>query len=274
MLQCRDRKGIVAAVSEFILNIGGTILAADQHSTDPLNGVFFMRVEFLVPGQDAPDARSLRDSFAPLAGQLGSEWTIREADERLRCGILVSKPGHCLFELLYLWRSGELPVDLAFVLSNCEGHRRLVEMFSVPFHFIPSGREDRQEGAIRELCGETDFLILARYMLTLSPEFLKGYGKDIINIHHGFLPSFKGAHPYKQAYDQGVKIIGATAHFVTEKLDEGPIITQMVESVTHKDTVVSLTRKGKKLEKHALADAVLKYLEHRIIRHGARTIVF
>jgi formyltetrahydrofolate deformylase len=189
-------------------------------------------------------------------------------------GIMVSRPGHCLFELLYLWRSGELRCTIPFVISNDEAHRELVEQFKIPFYFVDATRDRRSEEEILSIVGETDFLVLARYMLTLSADFLASYGKDIINIHHGFLPQFKGAHPYKQAFDQGVKVIGATAHFVTEKLDEGPIICQRVEQVSHRDNVASLTRKGKNLEKGALASAVADYLCRRVIRFGSKTIIF
>lgn len=233
-----------------------------------------MHVEFATD-RSRWDKVSLARDFASIAADFNAEFKIYDKQEKLRMGILVSKPDHCLFELLYLWKSKELVVEIPFVVSNFEGHRELVESYGIPFYFIPATKEERKEQELLTLAKEkSDFLVLARYMLILSPQFLKEYNKDIINIHHGFLPSFKGAHPYRQAFQEGVKVIGATAHFVTDKLDEGPIITQRVEYVSHRDDVASLIRKGKNLEKHSLADAVLNYIDYRIIRHGNKTIVF
>ena len=274
LFQCKDQKGIVAGITEFIFRKGGNIITAEQHSTDPANGHFFFRVEFCLAGGTA-DADSLSRDFGMVAGRFAAQWHIFDSRAKMRMGILVSRPGHCLFDLLYLWRSGDLRVDIPFVLSNHESHRPLVEQFGVPFCYIPAAVSDRREAEVlARVKGQSDFLVLARYMLTLSPDFLTSYGNDIINIHHGFLPSFKGARPYHQAYERGVKVIGATAHFVTEKLDEGPIICQKVEGVSHKDDVESLTRKGRNIEKHALSSAVADYAGHRVIRFGARTIVF
>lgn len=273
LFQSKDQKGIVAGVSDFIFRKGGNIISAEQHSTDPENGQFFLRVGFHC---DPPeDAASLRTAFAACADAFGARWNIYDSRERMRMGIMVSKPDHCLFDLLYLWRSGELAVDIPFVISNHEPHRQIVSQFGVPFHFVPAVKTDRRETQVLELArGACDFLVLARYMLTLSPEFLASYAKDIINIHHGFLPSFKGAKPYHQAYAKGVKVIGATAHFVTDRLDEGPIICQQVESVSHRDDIASLIRKGKNLEKHALSSAIAAYAGHRVIRFEDKTIVF
>ncbi len=272
LLTCGDQKGIIAGISDFIFRKGGNIIDAQQHSTDPRNGRFFMRVEFCCsPGESA---LSLSNAFAPVAEALGAQWRIYDAGHRMSMGIMVSRPDHCLFELLYLWRSGELRADIPFVISNSESHRTLVSQFGIPFHFIPASSADRREGEILQAARKADLLVLARYMLTLSPDFLSSFGKDIINIHHGFLPSFKGANPYRQAYEKGVKVIGATAHFVNEKLDEGPIICQEVERVSHRDDLASLVRKGKSLEKRALASAVNAYLDHRVIRYGETTVVF
>lgn len=274
LFQSRDRKGIVAGITDFIFKKGGNILAAEQYSTDPSNGHFFIRVEFFI-SDGGWSARRLSAEFAPFASDFDAIWSIADTRERMRMGILVTKPDHCLYDLLYLWRSGELNADISFVLTNCEAHRPMVEQFGIPFYFVPSSKEDRMEDHLLALVkGACDFLVLARYMLTLSRGFLDSYGKDIINIHHGFLPSFKGARPYHQAHAQGVKVIGATAHFVTEKLDEGPIICQKVEPVSHKDSVQSLMRKGKNLEKDALSSAVVDYADHRVIRFGGKTIVF
>jgi formyltetrahydrofolate deformylase len=273
LFQSKDQKGIVAAITDFVFKKGGNIVSAEQYSTDPEGGQFFLRLEFHC-GSGAT-AGSLAADFTATAGKFRAVWSIHDNRQRLRMGILVSKPDHCLFELLYLWRSGELAVDIPFVLTNCEEHRQLVSQFGVPFYFIPAKKDDRMEQHLLALVkGASDFLVLARYMLTFSKGFLDAYGKDIINIHHGFLPSFKGANPYRQAYETGVKVIGATAHFVTEKLDEGPIICQKVEHVSHRDDVAALIRKGKNLEKHALSSAIADYIAHRVISFGEKTIVF
>ena len=190
-------------------------------------------------------------------------------------GILVSQESHCLADILYLYNAGELNVKIPFVLSNCPKHEQLVKQYNLPFIFVPAAKNDRREEEILErVNSETDFLVLARYMLVLSKDFLRNYSKDIINIHHGFLPSFKGPDPYGEALRKGVKIIGATAHFVNEELDEGPIITQEVECVSHKDSRDDLVRKGRNLENKALANALFKYLDYRVIRHENKTIVF
>jgi formyltetrahydrofolate deformylase len=274
LFQCADQRGIVARISDFIFNHGGNIITADQYSTDPENGAFFLRIEFLLD-YDHCNRTDLNKEFLPILASFNSQWHLYDKHERLRMGIFVSKPDHCLHELLYLWKSGELRVSIPFVAGNCDAHRELVESHKIPFHFIPATPTDRRESEFLALAqAESDFLVLARYMMVLSHDFLRQYGKDIINIHHGFLPSFKGAHPYRQAFDQGVKVIGATAHFVNEKLDEGPIITQLVEYVSHKDSVDSLVRKGKKLEQHALAKAIDAYVDHRVLRFQNKTIVF
>lgn len=274
LFQCADQRGIVAKISDFIFKNGGNIITADQYSTDPENGAFFLRIEFLLD-YDHCNRTDLHTAFLPISASFNAQWHLYDKHERLRMGIFVSKPDHCLHELLYLWKSGELRVSIPFVASNCDAHRELVESHKIPFHFIPATPTDRREPEFLALAkAESDFLVLARYMMVLSHGFLQQYGKDIINIHHGFLPSFKGAHPYRQAFDQGVKVIGTTAHFVNEKLDEGPIITQMVEYVSHQDSVDSLVRKGKKLEQHALAKAIEAYVDHRVLRFQNKTIVF
>lgn len=274
LFQCHDQKGIVAKISEFILACEGNIVTADQHSTDPEGGHFFMRVEFVL-AKPEPILETLHVRFQPLAEEFQAQWCIYDKSKPMRMGILVSKPGHCLFDLLYLRGSGELKAQISFVASNFPGHRALVEQFGVPFHFIPATNNNTHEDTLLSLAlPNTDFLVLARYMQILSPEFLRNYGKDIINIHHGLLPSFKGPDPYRQAFDKGVKVIGATAHFVTNTLDEGPIIAQDVVSVCHRDDHHSLTLKGKNLEKKALAQAVMNYLDYRVIRYAEKTIVF
>ncbi len=274
LFQSADQKGIGAKISDFILKHGGNIITADQHTTDPKNGDFFMRVEFIIEGPSA-DKSVLSDDFFPVGRKFGAQWKIHCKQDNLRMGILVSQADHCLFDLLYLWRSGQLKVDLSFVISNYEKHRKIADQFEVPFYFIPAQRNDRHENEIMALVKKkTDFLVLARYMLVLSEDFLKEYFQDIINIHHGLLPSFKGANPYRQALDKGVKVIGATAHFVNERLDTGPIIAQATEEVTHKDDLASLMLKGMNLEKKALAEAILNYIDYRVVRYKNKTVVF
>jgi formyltetrahydrofolate deformylase len=274
LFQCQDRKGIVARISDFILKIGGNIITADQYSTDPQGGYFFIRIEFILDN-DAYGRRQLISAFEPVAGEFGANWNIYDRSENLRMGIFVSEPDHCLVDLLYLWKTKELKVEIPFVLSNCEKHRKLVEGHNLAFYYVAANKDNRYEAELLSYALErTDFLVLARYMLVLSADFLQKYNKDIINIHHGFLPSFKGADPYGQALKKGVKVIGSTAHFVNNQLDDGAIISQEVEYVSHKDSRQDLIRKGRQVEKKALAAAVSSYLDYRIIKHENKTIVF
>lgn len=276
LIQSPDRKGLVARVSEFIFTHDANIIAADQYSTDPSNGRFFMRLEFCF-NESRLAPKTLETEFASLAATLDAQWEIHYATRAMRMGILVSKQDHCLFDLLYRWRSKELFVDIPFVISNHADLCEIVKSYNIPFYHIPALISDKQasEKQIIEIAREQcDFLVLARYMQILSSGFLNDFGKDIINIHHSFLPSFKGADPYRQAYERGVKIIGATAHYVTIDLDEGPIIEQCVERVSHRDNVDALRRKGRNLEKLALSNAVRAHCEHRIIRYQNKTIVF
>ncbi len=274
LFQCQDRQGIVAKISQFIFKIGGNIITADQHSTNPQGGYFFMRVEFVL-GDQQYNLQSLILAFKPVADEFQASWNLYDRSEILRMGIFVSEPDHCLVDLLYLWSAGELKVKIPFVLSNCEKHRKLVAGYDLPFYYVPADKDNRREPELLSYaCGATDFLVLARYMLVLSQDFLQKYNRDIINIHHGFLPSFKGADPYGQALKKGVKVIGSTAHFVNNQLDEGPIIAQEVEYVSHKDNVQDLIRKGKDAEKKALAQALVSYIDYRIIKHESKTIVF
>ncbi|MFA5350472.1 MAG: formyltetrahydrofolate deformylase [Candidatus Omnitrophota bacterium] len=274
LFQCLDQKGIVARISDFILKHGGNIVAADQYSTDPEGGYFFMRVEFILT-KEQHNKDFLTEEFSATGREFSAQWKIIDKSQTLRMGIFVSEDDHCLIDLLYLCMSGELNVKIPFVLSNNEKHRKLLSQHNIPFHYVPASKENRREAELLSYAlDSTDFLVLARYMLVFSPEFLRKYNKDIINIHHGFLPAFKGADPFGQALKQGVKVIGATAHFVNDKLDEGPIISQEIEHVSHKDNRQSLIRKGRNLEKKALANAILSYIDYRIIRHENKTIVF
>lgn len=276
LFQCPDRSGIVARISEYIHSNGANMVQADQYSTGDEDARFFMRVEFEFDRSVLGPERLHRD-FSLIAAELDAEWQIHFRSSRLRMGIMVSKFDHCLNDLLYRWKSGELEVDIPFVISNHETLRADVEAAGIAFHCIPveKGAKAAAEAAqLQLLHGQTDFLVLARYMQILSGDFIREYGRDIINIHHSFLPSFVGADPYRQAYLRGVKIIGATAHFVTEDLDEGPIIEQMVERVNHRYDVAGLKRLGRNLEQLALARAVHAQLEHRILRYRNKTVVF
>ncbi len=274
LFQCQDRKGIVAKISDFILKHEGNIVTADQHSSDPQGGYFFIRVEFILD-QDQYAKKDLISAFSPIAKEFGADWNFYDKSEALRMGIFVSEPDHCLVDLLYLWNAGELKVKIPFVLSNYEKHRKVVTGYNIPFYYVPANKDNRRESELLTYAaGSTDFLVLARYMLVLSPDFLKKYNQDIINIHHGFLPFFKGADPAGRALEEGVKVIGSTAHFVTNRLDEGPIIAQEVEHVSHKDNREALISKGRNLEKRALASAVSSYIDYRVIKHENKTIVF
>ena len=274
IFQCKDQKGIVAKVSELIFKCKGNIVALDQYSTHLKAGRLFMRIEFMAEEKDLIKDK-LDRQIKSIARYFKAGFKLYDKGRMLRMGVLVSKPDHCLADILYLQKRGELSVEIPFVISNFLGHREMVEQYKIPFYFIPAAKKNRKEDEIlRHALQSTDFLVLARYMLVLSPKFIKTYGKDIINIHHGLLPSFKGANPYQQALDAGVKEIGATAHFVTEKLDVGPIIAQAVEQVSHKDDLKSLLLKGMSLEKRALNDALHAYIEHRVIRFKDKTVIF
>ncbi len=275
LIQCPDQPGIVAKVSDCLYQSGANILTADQHTTDAQGGRFFMRIVFAL--DDGQALGAFEERWHPLAQQLRADHELHDVAKRPRMGILVSKYDHCLFDLLHRQRAGELAADIPMVLSNHEDARDLVERYGIPFHHIPVTKEtklDAERAIIDAARGHTDFLVFARYMQIVSDGFLGGYGKPVINIHHSFLPSFKGANPYRQAYERGVKLIGATAHYVTAHLDEGPIIAQAVEAVYYKDTVEDLKRKGRNLEQYTLASAIRAHIERRILQFENRTIVF
>ncbi len=275
LLSCPDQPGVVATVADFVWRNGGNIVHAEQH-TDTTDGVFFQRVEFELDGFAFPREK-LAFAFQPIADRFGMEVTIRFSDELPRLAVLASKAPHCLVDLLSRWHAGELAAELVLVASNHPDHRELCGFFGVPFHELPVGDDPgAQDRAMRELlvAEHIDLVVLARYMRVLSPEFVEQWSNRIINIHHSFLPAFVGANPYRQAHERGVKIIGATAHYVTAELDEGPIIDQDVAHITHRDGVVELTRKGRDLEVTVLARALRAQLEHRVLPWGNRTVVF
>jgi formyltetrahydrofolate deformylase len=276
LISCPDRKGIVARISNFIFSKGGNILQSDQYTTDPRDGVFFLRVEF-----DLSDVQlrrvDLEREFGRLAEEFHMDWTMKYPQDIKRMAIMVSHQGHCLVDLLWRWKTGELRVDIPFVVSNHPDLKGPVEAFGIPFYTCPVTPETKrqQEGEILKLFeGKVDFIVLARYMQILTGDFVYKYPNSIINIHHSFLPAFVGPKPYEQALHRGVKIIGATAHYVTEKLDEGPIIEQDVIRVTHRDGLTDMVRKGQDLEKTVLARAVHWHIEDRILVYQNRTVVF
>ncbi|MEZ0363486.1 formyltetrahydrofolate deformylase [Mycobacterium sp. pUA109] len=271
--RCDDRPGIVSAVSTALYELQCNITDAQQFS-DPFAQRFFARIEFTT-GQRDVDAAAL----APVLDALDAEWTLRGRDDRMRVLILVSKQDHCLVDLLYHWRTGDLTMDVVAVASN---HPRetfpRVDFGDVPFHHLPitPATKREQEAEILGLVNEyrVDLVVLARYMQILSPELCAALAGRAINIHHSFLPGFTGARPYHQAHDRGVKIIGATAHYVTAELDEGPIIAQDVEAVSHRDTPADLVRKGRDIERRVLAEAVGHHLTGRVFPNGRTTVVF
>jgi formyltetrahydrofolate deformylase len=276
LLSCPDQRGVVASVADFIASHNGNIVHAEQH-TDDVEKVFFQRVEFEIDGFDIPRERIL-ESFAPVSDRFGMQVQLRFTDVRPRVAIMASKQSHCLFDLLTRWRSGELPADVVAVIDNHPDHADLVQHMGVPYFHLPVTPDTKatQEKQVLDTLAahQVDLVILARYMQILSPTLVDAYPARIINIHHSFLPAFIGANPYRQAHDRGVKIIGATAHYVTADLDEGPILDQEVTRVTHRDSVADLTRKGRDLETIVLARAVRAHLEHRVLVYGRKTVVF
>jgi formyltetrahydrofolate deformylase len=276
LITCPDRPGIVAAVSNFLFNHGANITALDQHSTDPEGGLFFMRLEFQTPHLDV-SREILEKAFAErVAARFEMNWRIAYAADLKKVAIMVSRYDHALLELLWRHSNRELPCELTQVISNHDDLRLEVERFGIPYHYVPVEKERKEEAEAQmlELLGDTDLVVLARYMQILTPHFVARYPNRIINIHHSFLPAFVGANPYKQAYTRGVKIIGATAHYVTEELDQGPIIEQDVARVSHRHDVADLVRLGRDLERNVLARAVQWHLEDRIIVYGNKTVVF
>ena len=274
-LSCADRPGITARVTSFLFERGGNILEAQQFN-DRLSDAFFMRVEF-DPGSTTRDA--IRSEFAALAGEFAMDWKLALRDRPRRVLIMVSKFDHCLADLLYRWRIGELAMEPVAIVSNhpreAIGH---TDLGDIPFYHLPVTRDTKaaQEAQVRAIAADTDaeLVVLARYMQILSDEQAAHFAGRCINIHHSFLPGFKGAKPYHQAYERGVKMIGASAHYVTADLDEGPIIHQDAESIGHADTPDALVRKGRDIESRVLAEAVRLHLEERVLLNGQRTVVF
>jgi formyltetrahydrofolate deformylase len=278
LISCADRPGIVAASSRLLTDVGANIVRSDQHTTDPRGGTFFMRMEFDLRLSAAERERLERRFAEEVAEPLAMQWRMWDAAIPKRVAILVSRQDHCLLDLLWRWRRGQLEMDVALVASNHTDLREDVESFGLPFAHIPVSAEHRREAERRllELLSEqrVDLVVLARYMQILSGELLDQLGAPAINIHHSFLPAFAGASPYEQAKQRGVKLIGATAHYVTEGLDEGPIIEQDTVRVTHREDVAALRRLGADIERTVLARAVQWHCEDRVLRAGDTTVVF
>jgi formyltetrahydrofolate deformylase len=274
-LSCPDRRGIVARVAGFVAERDGNILDSHQFG-DPDESVFFMRIHLATSG--AAEVEEWRAAFRPLADDLGMEWDLHDATHRPRVLILVSREGHCLNDLLYRWRTGAIGADVAGVASPYMDFANLATAYDLPYHRLPGPGSPAAEldQAVLELVEREhiELVVLARFMQILGPEACRSLAGRAINIHHSFLPSFKGARPYRQAHERGVKLIGATAHYVTEELDEGPIIEQEVARVDHSHGVAELTRVGRDVECVALARAVRWHVERRVLLHGRRTIVF
>lgn len=277
VIQCADQPGIVAAVSTFLYHQNANITALDQYSTDPVQGQFFMRLEFQTTQLHQKLERIKKTFKERVASRFNMIWRIREVCQPVKAAILVSKHDHALLDLLWRHNRGELPLDIQVVISNHADLGPAVSSFNIPFQEIsvcPENKTEAENTILSMLGDEVEVIILARYMQILSAAFVRRYPSKIINIHHSFLPAFVGADPYRQANDRGVKVIGATAHYVTELLDEGPIITQDVETVSHRDTVLDLKQKGRDIERRVLSNAVKWHIEDRVIVHENRTLVF
>ncbi|MFE4545660.1 formyltetrahydrofolate deformylase [Arthrobacter sp. NPDC056727] len=277
ILQGRDRPGIVAAVADVLAKHNGNIVSLDQYSDDPEGGHFFQRTIVQLEGLKARLPELEADLTTALSEGFDITFTLRDLSQPKRVAIFASKSDHCLLDLLWRHSHGELPVSIAMVISNHPDLAREVQRFGIPYFFVPSQGPDKSEAEaehLRLLKDNVDFVVLARYMQILSPSFIEKVGVPIINIHHSFLPAFIGAGPYAKAKERGVKLIGATAHYVTEDLDEGPIIEQDVARVNHSDSAADMQRRGANVERNVLSRAVYWHAEDRVLRNGNHTVVF
>ncbi len=277
LIHCPDRKGLVSAITEFIFNNDGNILDLDQH-VDAEQEVFFMRVEWDLANFSIP-ADKIGEYFDTMLGEkFEMKWRLYFSDQKPKMAIFVSKMSHCLHDILSRSHSGEWDVDIPVIISNHPDLEAIAKSFGIDYHHVPVTKENKKEAEQIQLellrKYEIDFIVLARYMQILSDDFVSHYPNKIINIHHSFLPAFPGAKPYHSAYERGVKIIGATSHYVTAELDAGPIIEQSVVRVTHKDSVEDLVRKGRDLEKVVLSQAIWHHLKRHILVYGNRTLIF
>jgi len=276
LLSCPDQKGLVAAIANFLLTYNANILHADQHQ-DAEKKLFLMRVEWDLEGFALP-LESFAAAFAPIAAKHQMSWKLSESGRKPRMAIFVSKFDHCLADLLYRYQSGELHCEIPIILSNHEDTRWLADTYRVPFQYIAVHKDAKEEAEKTQMAilhrEQIDFIVLARYMQVLSPHFISHFENRIINIHHSFLPAFHGAKPYHRAFERGVKLIGATSHYVTEVLDDGPIIEQDVSRISHRDSLEDLIRKGADLEKIVLSRAVRWHIDNRVLVYANKTVVF
>ncbi len=276
LVDCPDRKGLVVAIGEFLYRHNANILHADQHQ-DPERNAFLMRVEWDLTGFDF-DLAEFPEKFAPLAMQHGMRWRLERSDRPHRLALFVSKYDHCLADLLYRHQSGELACEIPLIIANHPDAERWATFHKIPFHMIPVEPGKKPEAEAKQLAllreNQIDLIVLARYMQVLSPQFVEQYPLRVINVHHSFLPAFSGAKPYHRAFERGVKLIGATSHYVTEELDEGPIIEQNVVRISHRDTLDDLLEKGRDMEKVVLSRAVRWHIDHRILVYDRKTVVF
>ena len=276
LISCPDQKGLVAAIADFLLRHNANILHADQHQDAELK-LFLMRVEWDLAGFDLqPDA--FNTAFAPIAKRFDMQWRLAQSAHKSRMAIFVSKFNHCLADLLYRYQNGELHCELPIILSNHEDTRWLADAYHIPFQHLAVHQDAKSDAERTQLAilrdQAVDFIVLARYMQVLSPGFIRHFPNRIINIHHSFLPAFHGAKPYHRAFERGVKLIGATAHYVTDALDDGPIIEQDVARISHRDSLADLVNKGADLEKVVLSRAVKWHLDNRVLVYANKTVVF
>jgi formyltetrahydrofolate deformylase len=276
LFSCPDRMGLVSRISHFVFERGGNILDLDEH-VDVDGKYFFARIAWDMKNFSIPESE-IADALIPLAKEFNAKWEINFTGKNLRVAIFVSKFDHCLQEILWRQSMGEFSIEIPLIVSNHESLKPLAEQYGIPFFCFPITKENKKEQERKQLAllkeYQVDSIVLARYMQILTPQFVSEYPNQIINIHHSFLPAFAGGDPYGQAYERGVKIIGATSHYVTNELDEGPIIEQDIIRITHKDTIKDLIRKGRDLERLILARALYFHAQHRILVYGKKTIVF
>jgi formyltetrahydrofolate deformylase len=276
LIDCPDQRGIVAAVSDFLYRHGANIVHADQHQ-DADQHLFFMRVEWELDGF-ALGLDQFTPAFAPIAQRFAMQWRVERSTQQTRLALFVSRYDHCLVDLLYRWRCGELRCEVALVVGNHRDAEPLAQFYQVPFHYIPLDGNNKDEAESQQLellqREKIDLVVLARYMQILSPRFVAAHPQRIINVHHSFLPAFIGARPYHQAFERGVKLIGATSHYVTSELDDGPIIEQATTRISHRDQLADLLQKGRELEKAVLSRAVRWHVESRILVYGKKTVIF
>lgn len=276
LVTCPDKKGIVAAIANFLMQHNGNILHADQHQ-DAENGLFLMRVEWSLDAFEL-SAEAFETAFSATAKAFEMQWQLKQSQRKTRMAIMVSQYDHCLVDLLHRHHHGELSCEIPLIISNHEVTKGLADYYGIPFHYLPMSKDTKAEVEAQQFAlfdqYDIDLIVLARYMQILSPDFVKRYHQQIINIHHSFLPAFIGAKPYHRAFERGVKLIGATAHYVTEDLDEGPIIEQDITRISHRDQVEDLLQKGRDLERMVLSRAVRWHIDNRVLLYANKTVIF